>query len=306
MIFDAHCDVLYKMYLNPRLQFYQDSSLHITYEQLVSTGGKIQLFAIYLPSHLKPGERFSAALRMVDDFYEKLSNLMKSLKLIISKHDVTSLREGEIGAILTLEGCEAIEEDIMKLSTLLRLGVRSVGLTWNFANAVADGAMEPRGAGLTTFGYEVVEMLNEWNAWIDVSHLSEKAFWDVMKVARFPIASHSNSYTLCPHPRNLKDNQIDCLKEKGGKIGITFVPHFLKENGPAVIDDVLSHVDYMLQRTGEHVVGFGSDFDGIEETVVGLHTYRNYQQLIDRLYKEYRPQVVKNILFLNFASAIHF
>lgn len=102
--------------------------------------------------------------------------------------------------MLTLEGCEAIGESLTQLRTLLRLGVRSVGLTWNDANMVADGALEQRGGGLTRFGKEVVQLLNEQQCWTDVSHLSERAFWDVMELAHYPIASHSNAYTLCPHP----------------------------------------------------------------------------------------------------------
>ena len=163
---------------------------------------------------------------MVDIFYEKIL-VEREMKLIRSHDGYWSLKRNEIGAILTLEGCDCIGQDILKLKTLLRLGVTSVGLTWNYANLVADGALEPRGAGVSGFGQEVIRLLNEKSIWCDVSHLSEAAFWDTIKLANYPIASHSNVYNLCAHPRNLKDAQIQALLKKNAVIGVTFVPQFL-------------------------------------------------------------------------------
>ena len=99
--------------------------------------------------------RFSAALQMVNLFYEKIL-VEREMKLIRSQADIYTLKENEIGAILTLEGCDCIGQELLKLQTLLRLGVTSVGLTWNYANMVADGALEQRGAGVSGFGQEVI------------------------------------------------------------------------------------------------------------------------------------------------------
>ena len=168
MIFDAHCDVLLKLYLEPGTGAFQSKgSLHITYPQLLQGRSKVQLFAIYIPSDLKPGQRFQAALEMVNMFYNQILKPNPKLKLVTSKKDVEILKEDEIGAMLTLEGAEAVEEDLTKLEILYRLGVRSVGLTWNWANAAADGALEPRGGGLTNFGYDIVSFLNEKKLWTD-------------------------------------------------------------------------------------------------------------------------------------------
>ena len=108
------------------------------------------------------------------------------MKLIRSHGDIAALEENEIGAILTLEGCDCIGQDLLKLQTLLRLGVTSVGLTWNYANMVADGALEQRGAGVSSFGQEVIRLLNAQSIWCDVSHLSEAAFWDTIQLADSP------------------------------------------------------------------------------------------------------------------------
>ena len=301
MIFDAHCDVLLKLYLEPGSGAFQSKqSLHITYPQLLHGKGKVQLFAIYIPSELKPGQRFQAAMEMVNMFYHQVLDRNPKMKLITSKKDVDRLADDEIGALLTLEGAEAVEEDLTKLEILYKLGVRSVGLTWNWANAAADGALEPRGGGLTNFGHDMVTFLNEKCIWTDVSHLCENAFWDVMETADFPIASHSNAYSICPNPRNLKNDQIEALIKKNSVMGITFVPPFLNKKGTAEISDVIRHIEHVCSLGGEDHIGFGSDFDGIDETVKGLSSYVQYDNLINTLHRYYSEKQVKKFLFDNF------
>lgn len=299
-IFDAHCDVLYKLWMDQQLTFNHFTNLHVTYNQLIQTGAKVQCFAIYIPEEVRHSERFMVALEMVDIFYKKVLSFSPKLKLVKTKSDINQLGEDEIGAILTLEGCDAIGYDLIKLRTLYRLGVSSVGLTWNFANAVADGALEKRGAGLSEFGKQVVYENNLANVWTDVSHLSESGFWDCIEHADFMIASHSNCYSICQHPRNLKDNQIKAIIKKNGMIGITFFPQFLTNKGSATITDVLKHLDYVCSLGGEDHVGFGSDFDGISNMVKGLENYQSYKRLIEELLKYYSEYQVKKFLFQNF------
>ncbi|AMX83963.1 diguanylate cyclase [Geobacillus subterraneus] len=301
MIFDAHCDALMKLWQDRSLSFQDGPSLHVTLSGMADAGVKVQCFAIYVPETVPEEARFTAALEMVDLFFTRIVDMFPSVKAVRTKQDIASLREGEIGAMLTLEGCDAIGANLVKLKTLLRLGVASVGLTWNFPNAVADGAWEKRGAGLTAFGRQVIGLLNETKRWVDVSHLSEKAFWDVMETARFPIASHSNAHRLCPHPRNLTDEQIQALIKKDGMIGINFVPYFLTgDKRGATVADVLRHLDYVCALGGENNVGFGSDFDGITETVAGLEAVKDYLRLVNELYKHYSSSQVERFLFRNF------
>ncbi|MGM0851472.1 MAG: dipeptidase [Bacillota bacterium] len=305
MLFDAHCDVLMQLYLEPGKKAFQSKhTLHITYPQLVESKSKIQLFAIYIPSNLKPGQRFQAALEMVNLFHNQILKPNPKLKFVTSKKDIDKLAHNEIGAMLTLEGIEAIEEDLTKLEILYRLGVRSAGLTWNWANAAADGALEPRGGGLTNFGREVVSFLNGNRLWTDVSHLCEKAFWDTIEIAEYPIASHSNAYSICPNPRNLKNEQIEALIKKDSVMGITFVPPFLNKKGTAVISDVIRHIEHVCSLGGEDHVGFGSDFDGISETVQGLSSFDQYNNLINTLQRYYSEKQVKKFLFENFVGRL--
>lgn len=300
-IFDAHCDVLMKLFVDPMISFNDSEQLRITKQSLINNGAKVQCFAIYIPESVFPEMRFSAALQMVNLFYEKIL-VEREMKLIRSHADIDTLKENEIGAILTLEGCDCIGQELLRLQTLLRLGVTSVGLTWNYANMVADGALEQRGAGVSGFGQEVIRLLNEHSIWCDVSHLSEAAFWDTIQLAAYPIASHSNVYTLCTHPRNLKDEQILALLKKDAVIGVTFVPHFLTNQPVASIADILKHIDYIAGLGGEHQIGLGSDFDGIDQTVDQLSSYREYHHLVNELVKNYSTEMVKGILFDNFVN----
>jgi len=286
--------------MDPTIDFRNSSKLHITYDQLKATGSKVQCFAIYIPEGVKPESRFEVALEMVEIFYQKVIAPFPLLKIVRTREDILSLKEGEIGAFLTLEGCDAIDQSIVKLQSLIRLGVSSVGLTWNYANFVADGVGEPRGGGLSSFGVEVVKELNNASIWTDVSHLSVKGFWDVMEVADYPIASHSNVIEICNHRRNLNKEQIEALIKKNGMIGITFVPQFLQNQGDASIEDVVKHLDYICSLGGENNVGFGSDFDGITDTTMGLENYKGYEALINKLLKHYSEKQVKKFLYDNF------
>ncbi len=305
-IFDAHCDVLFQLWsAQGEKNFKNDSQLHITFEQLKRRKGSIQCFAIYVPETVLYEKRFEAALQMADIFYNEILSL-PGVKFIQTKNDISMLKQDEIGAILTLEGCEAIGKDAMKLRLFYRLGVRSFGLTWNYANLLADGALETRGAGLTTFGKHVVQELNTLHVWTDVSHLNERSFWDVIEIAKNPIASHSNCTKLCQHPRNLNDEQLRALIKRNSMIGVTFVPQFLTSEKQAHIADIVRHIEYICSLGGENNIGFGSDFDGILETVVNVSAYREYENVMNELCKHYAASTVERFLYDNFVEHISF
>ncbi|WP_268990192.1 dipeptidase [Calidifontibacillus erzurumensis] len=302
-IFDAHCDVLYKMWFNDKISFKDSNMLHVNLDHLLASGGKVQCFAIFIPESVRIYDKFMVALEMVDIFYERVLNENSNMKMILEKNDILNLKDHEIGAMLTLEGCDAIDYDLIKLKTLYRLGVRSVGLTWNYANAVADGVREKRNAGISNFGKKVIELNNQFKIWTDVSHLGEKSFWDTIEIAKYPIASHSNAFSVFSHPRNLKDDQIKAIIKKNGVIGITFVPYFLRENyHEASIKDILNHIEHICSLGGDRNIGFGSDFDGIDDTVIGLENFRGYENLLNELEKHYSADLISRICYQNFVD----
>ncbi|MEC1260945.1 dipeptidase [Bacillus swezeyi] len=304
-IFDAHSDLLFKLWKNPKLDEYHDPSLQTPLKALLNGKAKVQCLAIFLPDSVPANMRLEMALVQIQLFQEKISKYER-IKRITSKTDIDSLKSDETGIILTMEGCEPISKNLRLFDVFFQLGVRSFGLTWNWANAFADGALEKRNAGLTSWGKKLIRIANKNRAWTDVSHLSENSFWDAIAAAKYPIASHSNAYSLCPHPRNLKDDQIKALIDKDGVIGLTFVPEFVKHRGTPRIKDILSHIDHVCSLGGERHIGFGSDFDGIDRVIPDLESHKDYENLIEALERSFTSRQVNRFLFENFVSRIPF
>jgi len=292
-IVDMHCDVLYKMLLDPELDFSDQSRLDVTHERLRAGGIGLQAFAIFLPEERVP------TFAMVEEAVRYLEQKVLSrpdMIFVRTRGDLEQAEQsGKIGALLTLEGAEGLTGSFDHLRRAYALGVRALGLTWNYANWAADGVLEERKAGLTLKGRELVRACNDLGMIIDISHLNEPGFWEVMELSEKPvIASHSNAYRLEPHPRNLTDDQIKALIRKGGRIGITFVPDFI--GGGRAIPDVLRHLEHVCALGGEYHVGFGSDFDGIDEHLDGLANPADYARLVEELHRHYTSEQAERFL----------
>jgi membrane dipeptidase len=180
---------------------------------------------------------------------------------------------GALAAVLHVEGAEAIDPEFRMLDILQGAGLRSLGPVWSRPNAFGHGvpfrfpAGPDIGPGLTDLGRELVRRCNALKILIDLSHLNEAGFWDVASLSDAPlVASHSNAHALCPHSRNLTDRQLDAIRETGGLVGVNFATSFLRADGrrdpDTGLDDVIRHVDHLVERLGEDGVGLGSDFDG--------------------------------------------
>ena len=172
---------------------------------------------------------------------------------------------GRIAAVLTIENSEVLERSLWVLPMLQRLGVRSMTLTWSYRAHAADGAFENvTGGGLTHFGRDLVRSMNELGMIVDISHISDQGFWDVIDVTDAPIiGSHNACRALCEHPRNLTDDQIRAVADNGGVIGVTYVPAFVDaDESKRTLDRLLDHFDHIAQVAGTDCVGLGSDFDG--------------------------------------------
>ncbi|TKI56674.1 membrane dipeptidase [Brevibacillus antibioticus] len=300
-IIDLHCDALLKIWeKNGALSFADAEELDVNRKRLHDGGVKLQCYAIWTSPELSTEQRFQKALDQIHYFYTEVLGKHPEIKQIRDWSDLDRLQEGEIGALLTLEGVEPIGNDMKKLHILYQLGVRSVGLTWNFANLAADGALEPRNAGLTTFGKEIIQFHNEHKMLTDVSHLGEGSFWDTIELATYPIASHSNARAICDHPRNLKDEQAKALFAKGANVHVVYCTQFIKETTPTTIDDLIKHIDHFCSLGGVRHIGLGSDFDGITAKVVGLEHAGQSQNLINQLLKHYKEEEVRGFAYENF------
>ena len=172
---------------------------------------------------------------------------------------------GRIAAVLTIENSEVLERSLWVLPVLRRIGVRSMTLTWSYRAHAADGAFENvTGGGLTHFGRDLVRHMNELGMIVDISHISDRGFWDVIEVTSAPIiGSHNACRALCEHPRNLTDDQIRAVADNGGVIGVTYVPSFVDADPDRqTLDRLLDHFDHIAQVAGTDCIGLGSDFDG--------------------------------------------
>jgi len=305
MVFDGHCDTILEVMNHKRTLGRRSSTGHLDIPRMKEGGVDVQFFAVFIEDIYKPDRSLKRTLQLIDCFYREIEKNQNDISLVVNYNQIEEANKtGKIAAVLSIEGGEAIEGDLGVLRVLYKLGVRLLTLTWNQRNQIADGIGEYRtGSGLTELGLKVIDEMNDLGMLIDVSHLSETGFWDVIKRSKAPIvASHSNCYTLCPHLRNLKDEQIKTLTDKGGVIGITFVPNFLtQEKRKTTVEDVVKHIDYLVGKAGVDYVGLGSDFDGTDALPLGLEGVDKVpnitKELLDRDYKE---KDIKKILGGNF------
>ena len=308
IVFDGHCDTILEIMNHKRNLEKKSTDGHLDIPRMKEGGIDVQFFAVFIEDIYKPERSLKRTLQLIDCFYREIEKNQDDISLITDYNQIKEAnRAGKIAAILSIEGGEALEGDLGVLRVLYRLGVRLLTLTWNQRNQIADGIGESRtGSGLTEFGLKVIDEMNDLRMLIDVSHLSETGFWDVIKRSKAPIvASHSNCYSICSHLRNLKDEQIKALADKGGVIGITFVPNFLtQEKRKTTVKDVVTHIDYLVEKAGIDCVGLGSDFDGTGALPLGLEGVEKIpyitEELLNRGYKE---KDIKKILGENFLKA---
>jgi membrane dipeptidase len=228
------------------------------------------MFAMVVSRAIYQGRRLRRLHQMLDMFYSEIEKNSSEIALATTYGDVVNLaKEGRIAAIISIEGVEALEGDIGALRMLYKLGVRSITLTHFARNELGDGSRDDSGSHLTEFGFEVVREMNRLGMIIDISHINETGFWDVIKNTKSPvIASHSNCKALSDHHRNLTDDQIRAVAKNGGVVNLSYCGGFIKQGvtrenlREVTIDDWLDHVDHINDLVGSNHMGLGSDFDG--------------------------------------------
>ncbi len=304
IVVDGHCDTLGDVLAGKRALAERSALGHVDLPRLREGGVTAQIFACFVPVHEYHRSATRYAMDMIDAFHQAVEAHPDELLLATGAADIRRAKaEGKIAGILGLEGAEPLGDSLAVLRGFHRLGVRVLGLTWNFRNEVADGVMEGRQAqGLSAFGRQVVDECNRLGILLDVSHLAPAGLEDVLEFSQRPvIASHSNARALCDHPRNLTDAQIEAIASRGGLIGVTFVDAFLhRPAAEAAIEHALDHIDYLLRVAGPHHVMLGSDFDGADMPR-GLEDATRYPALTaGMLARGHDEQTVRQALGLNF------
>ena len=225
------------------------------------------IFVIYLNVNKVENaeEYFFADLRAMTEELHYARDLIKIIKEPSDfKMMEKSLNEKDkkFGVVLGIEGLPGIGDKLDYIYLLYQLGVRHIGMTWNETNAFATGQSGDKNRGLTPLGIDAVKIINELGILLDVSHANDKTFWDIAKHSKKPFfASHSNARSLCPSMRNLTDDQILCIGERGGMVGMNSYHNFVSQNeSEKNLEMLLNHLEYVAEKIGLDKVGFGLDF----------------------------------------------
>ena len=305
-VLDAHCDTLghATAYIYSRRDLTQWGQRgHLDLPRMRAGGINAQIFACFPGVERLGGNATSGALQRVEALYDLVRRAPDQITMVKTAEDLARLTpEGPIGGILGLEGVEALDGQMSLFYAFHRLGVRNIGLTWDPRNAAADGSATGSNYGLSPFGRELVEACNENGVMVDVSHLNDAGLEDVLKISSKPIiASHSNARALFNHRRNLTDAQMRAIADGGGVIGATFVTMFLrKDHENATLDDLLDHIDHMVNVAGIEHVGLGSDYDGCV-TPPELDSGEKYPAITQGLLRRgYAAEDIQKILGENF------
>lgn len=264
VICDMHSDVMMDVYL--RSAESPSTILEKTHKpKMMHSGVNFHWFTIggdwwrMLPEATSPT---SLVLEMLSLISEATADEGSSFQIVTTEREVIeAVGGGKIALLLTIEGGMALGGRLRVLEIFYRLGVRSLGLTHRYRNALADGNQEARtDSGLTGFGVNVIKEMNRLGMIVDISHLSGKAVDEVLSLSSSPIiASHSNARALHDHVRNLPDSQLKGVAATGGVVGVNFVTDYLgKENVELKL--VLNQIDYLVELLGMDHVGLGPDF----------------------------------------------
>lgn len=294
-VFDSHCDTATELWSKGKTL--ENYSGHVSLPGMRTLSGCGQFFAFCTYGGIKTNWSYEQLLWEPYHYFMKQLETNKASVALCrtgAEFDET-VENGKIAAFLALEGAEGISCDPGRLDELRAAGITMVNLTWNADNALA-GCSFYDGPGLSVSGKEFVRRAQRLGIMIDVSHISDRAFWDIMDITEKPIvASHSNSRALCHHSRNLTDEQYLAICQSGGYVGINLYGAFLSETKDADFETVYTHMDHFLELGGEHVA-LGGDLDGCEQLPCGFTGIQDYEKLASFLeQKGFAETVIQNI-----------
>lgn len=285
-VIDMHCDTIGGLYMQDKKgQDHQNilsNQMNIDLEKMEKGDYLAQCFAMFVPFNVE--NPFETCMEMIDRFYQEIEAHPDKIALARNGEELEqNAASGRMSAILTIEEGGVTKGNLAYLRDFYRLGVRMITLTWNFENGIGypnfvrsehpDFKSPNTKDGLTPFGIEMVKEMNRLGIIVDVSHLSDAGFYDVLKYTTGPfVASHSNARAVCNHCRNLTDDMIRELAQRGGVMGINYAADFLREvpegeENFSYIADMVKHIKHIVEVGGIDCVGLGSDFDGIPQNL---------------------------------------
>jgi len=318
LVVDTHSDTLMQLIGQrtgvrgqaPRKLGERSETGHIDLPRLIEGGVDCQTFGMYTGTMTNNPLALKTALQMVDAFYTSIEENKDKIVRVRNYDEITKAdKEGKVGGLLSIEGAEPLMGDLGLLRVFHMLGVRMLSFTWNWRTEFADGLAETRaGSKLTQKGLDALEEMRRLGMVFDVSHITDPCFWDVVENIKMPfIASHSDSRAVCNVPRNLTDDMLRALADKGGVTGMNYSPGFivprekLSTGYKATVEDLVDHIDHIVRVVGPDHVGLGSDFDGIGPPPTGLEDASKVPNMTRVLVKRgYSDEDIKKILGGNF------
>ena len=275
---DLHCDTLAcEVYRScGKISLRSNTECHISLERMKKGDSLLQCFALYIPTpatdaytgeQIGPWEYF---LKTAACYEEEMAKNADMIAPVLTYGDIEkNVAAGKLSAMLTVEDGVPLEGKIERVDEMYKKGVRLITITWNHENTLGFPNESAPDKGLKPFGIEALARMNELGIIADSSHLSDAGFWDLVKHSTKPfVASHSNAKALCGHYRNLTDDMLRALADKGGVTGLNFCPPFLTEGSRTTnVADLVRHARYIADVAGVETVALGSDFDGIGGTL---------------------------------------
>jgi membrane dipeptidase len=309
-IADMHCDtIVCRVARGEGNVSLRQNDGHLDLLRLKNAGVIAQYFALFIPSGederelngLSPYDFFDMAYGYYKKEIEQNADLVQPA---LNYYDVEkNAAEGKISSVLTIEDGLLLEGKIERVDELYEKGVRLITLTWNTENSLGfpnlhDGPDTVH--GLKEFGFLAMERMNELGIIVDVSHLSDAGFYDVAKHCKKPfVASHSNSRAVWDAQRNLTDDMLKTLAEKGGMTGLNFASYFLSGEKVSTASALLTHAKHIVKVAGEDALGFGSDFDGIS-CALEFSDCEGYRQILELFEKHFTPRQMEKLTHRNF------
>jgi membrane dipeptidase len=341
-VFDGHNDVLLRLMrgkIQPEQAFLEGDNIgHLDWPRMKQGGFVGGFFAVYVPSDsigidvdalmaqsrydvplpphlaLAPSQQVTVHMASLLIRIERASQ--GEVKICRTAADIRHcIDAGKLAAILHIEGAEGIDPDLHMLDVLYGSGLRSIGPVWSRPNIFGHGvpfrypSTPDTGPGLTDRGIELIRACNRLKVMIDLSHLNEKGFWDVARLSDAPlVATHSNAWEICQHSRNLTDKQLAAIRESRGMVGVNFATSFIRPDGmrndDTPLEEMIRHMDHLIEHVGVDGVGLGSDFDGAT-IPAEIGDVRGLPRLVDAMRRHgYDEATLRKLCYENWVNVL--
>lgn len=316
-LFDLHCDTLYECCeTGKRLR---ENDLHVNFAAAQRYSHYAQFFALFCgaraPDDVQARGRdclldMPADVRLERMLQTAAREFAENADWLLFCRSAADLQKavdtGKAAAFLSIEGAELLPDRSDALDLAYDAGVRLITLTWNYRSRFGCSSAINQEEGLTDKGKQLVRDCTQKGIIVDVSHLSERGFWDVCETIDRPfVATHSDSRALCRHHRNLTDAQFSEIVRRGGLVGVNLYAPFLVRQGDAALDDAIEHIAHFLELGGEKTIALGCDFDGCDRLPAGVNGLGDLYKLADRMLAlGYRQDVVDGLFYQNASAFI--